>query len=52
VDVAGDGAVTRLKLSVSGRFGKAPERVVAHILCLKHVIHYVKVVREGKASGH
>jgi hypothetical protein len=53
VDVAGDGAVTRLHLSVSGRFGKAPEHVVLHILCLKHVVHHVKVVPEGKpGAGH
>jgi hypothetical protein len=53
IDVAGDGAVTRLHLSVSGRFGKAPEHVVLHILCLKHVVHHVKVVPEGqKAGGH
>ena len=53
IDVAGDGAVVRLTLSVSGRFGKAPQRVVMHLLCLKHVIHHVKVVPEktGKA-GH
>jgi len=43
VDVAGDGAVTRLTLSVSGRFGQAPQRVVLHALCLKHVVHHVKL---------
>jgi hypothetical protein len=52
IDVAGDGAVTRLHLSVSGRFGKAPEHVVLHILCLKHVVHHVKVVPEGQAPAH
>jgi SnoaL-like domain len=44
IDVAGDGAVTRLTVSVSGRFGKAPEHAVWHILCLKHVVHQVKIV--------
>lgn len=54
IDVAGDGAVIRLSVSVSGRFGKAPEHVVLHILCLKHVVHHVKVVSESakKGAGH
>ena len=53
VDVAGDGAVTRLTLSVSGRFGQAPQRVVMHTLCLKHVVHHVKFVPEAPArKGH
>lgn len=51
-DVSGDGAVTRLKLSVSGRFGKAPEHVVLHALCLKHVVHHVKIVPDGAANAH
>lgn len=53
VDVAGDGAVTRLSLSVSGRFGQAPQRIVMHILCLKHVVHHVKLVNLDQAkAGH
>lgn len=52
IDVAGDGAVTRLRLSVSGRFGKAPEHVTLHALCLQHVIHHVKFVADKKAGGH
>jgi ketosteroid isomerase-like protein len=52
VDIAGDGAVTRLRLSVSGRFGKAPERVTMHLLCLQHKVHHVKVVPEGRAGHH
>ncbi|MFA5943470.1 MAG: nuclear transport factor 2 family protein [Candidatus Thermoplasmatota archaeon] len=52
IDVAGDGAVTRLSLSVSGRFGQAPERVVMHVLCLKHVVHHVKVVPVVAKGGH
>lgn len=49
VDVEGDGAVLRLRLSVSGRFGKAPERLTMHVLCLKHVVHHVRVVPETPA---
>lgn len=52
IDVSGDGAVNRLKVSVSGRFGKAPEHLTMHALCLKHVIHHVRFVPEGKAGGH
>src|SRR5688572_19515123 len=52
VDIEGDGAVTRLRVSVSGRFGQAPQPVVLHILCLKHVVHHVKAVPEGQAKGH
>lgn len=53
VDVEGDGAVTRMRLSVSGRFGKAPERLTMHALCLKHVVHHVRFVPEGQAAaGH
>jgi ketosteroid isomerase-like protein len=42
-DISGDGAITHLKLSVSGRFGKAPERVTMSVLCLKHVVHQVTI---------
>ena len=55
MDVSGDGAVTRVKLSISGRFGKAPEHVTLHALCLQHVIHHVKFVADKadkKAGGH
>ncbi len=51
IDVAGDGAITRLKVSVSGRFGTAPEHVTFNILCLQHVIHHIKVVPDGKPTG-
>lgn len=47
VDAEGDGAVNRLHLSVSGRFGEAPQRIVMHVLCLKHVVHHVQVVPAG-----
>ncbi len=52
MDVAGDGAVTRLKVSVSGRFGQAPAHMTLHVLCLQHVIHHVRFAPEGKAGGH
>jgi ketosteroid isomerase-like protein len=52
IDIAGDGAVARLRVSVSGRFGKAPEHHDLTILCLKHVVHQVKFVCEPKSRGH
>ena len=52
IDVEGDGAVTRLTLSVSGRFGQAPQRVTMHVLCLKNVVHHVKFVPAGPAKAH
>jgi len=38
-DVEGDGAVTRLRISVSGRFGAAAQRATLNLVCLQHVIH-------------
>lgn len=52
MDVGGDGAVTRLKVSVSGRFGKAPEHYDLHLLCLQHVIHHVKFSPVAAKGGH
>lgn len=53
IDVAGDGAVNRLKLSVSGRFGQAPQHVTLHALCLQGLVHHVRFVPDGQASaGH
>ena len=52
MDVEGDGTVTRLKLSISGRFGKAPEHVTLHALVLKHVVHHVRFAGDKKAGGH
>ncbi|MEA3189763.1 MAG: SnoaL-like domain [Thermoplasmata archaeon] len=53
IDVAGDGAVTRMKVSVSGRFGKAPEHYTLEALCLKHVLHHVAFRPVGgPAPGH
>ncbi len=40
-DVHGDGAVTRLTVSVSNRFGREPRRMTLAVLCLKGVIHHV-----------
>jgi ketosteroid isomerase-like protein len=51
-DVAGDGALSRLKVSVSGRFGKAPELHHFHILRVKDRIHQVRVVPEKGIGGH
>ena len=53
MDVSGDGAVTRVRLSVSGRFGKAPEHVTLHALVLKHVVHHVRFAADAKpGAGH
>jgi ketosteroid isomerase-like protein len=38
-DVEGDGAVVRLRVSVSGRFGAAAQLATFHLLCLKRVVH-------------
>jgi hypothetical protein len=38
-DVEGDGAVTRLRISVSGRFGAGAQRATLAVLCLQHVVH-------------
>lgn len=51
IDVAGDGAVTRLTLSVSGRFGEAPQRIMLNALVLRQLLHQVKFVPVVK-SGH
>lgn len=50
-DAEGDGTVMRLKLSISGRFGQAPQHVTLHALCLQGVLHHVKFVGEAK-GGH
>jgi hypothetical protein len=52
MDVSGDGTVTRLKVSVSGRFGKAPEHLTLHVLVLQHVLHHVKFEADKKAGAH
>jgi len=49
-DVSGDGAVTRLELSVSGRFGKAPEHLGLNLLCLRGVVHQVAFVPSGAGA--
>lgn len=51
IDAEGDGTVTRLKLSVSGRFGQAPQHVTLHALCLQGVLHHLKFVAPAK-GGH
>ncbi|MEK6985135.1 MAG: nuclear transport factor 2 family protein [Candidatus Thermoplasmatota archaeon] len=47
-DLSGDGAVIHLALSISGRFGKAPEHLTMSVLALRGVIHQV-VVRPAAA---
>ncbi|MHB8634001.1 MAG: nuclear transport factor 2 family protein [Thermoplasmatota archaeon] len=42
-DIAGDGAVTRLAVSVSGRFGQKAALVDMDLLCLQHRIHHVEM---------
>lgn len=42
-DVSGDGAITRLTLSVSRRFGASPERYRLVALSLKGTIHQVVI---------
>jgi ketosteroid isomerase-like protein len=42
-DVRGDGSVTHLAISVSGRFGKAPEHFVMSVLALRGTVHQVVV---------
>ncbi|MFO1532119.1 MAG: nuclear transport factor 2 family protein [Thermoplasmatota archaeon] len=48
-DVAGDGAVSRLKVSVSGRFGKAPELYWLNVLRVQSLVHHASFV---PAKGH
>jgi ketosteroid isomerase-like protein len=49
-DISGDGALTHLKLSVSGRFGQAPQRMGLDILCLQHKVHHVQFTPAASAS--
>ena len=49
-DLAGDGAITRLQVSVSNRFGREPRRVSMNVLCLTGVIH--EVVWKDAVQGH
>lgn len=51
MDIAGDGTIVHLKLSISGRFGRKPEHVTMSVLCLKGVVHQV-VVRPVGARAH
>ncbi|HUR62359.1 MAG TPA: nuclear transport factor 2 family protein [Candidatus Thermoplasmatota archaeon] len=45
-DVEGDGAVSRLRISVSGRFGAAAQRGTLAVLCLQHTIHQAVLTLE------
>lgn len=51
-DVAGDGALARLKVSVSGRFGKAPELVHMHVLRVQQKVHQVQIVLAAGKPHH
>lgn len=42
-DIAGDGNVTRLTISISGRFGQKAQLHSFDVLCLRHVIHHVQI---------
>ncbi len=48
-DVSGDGNVTTLDLTMSGRFGKAPRHLVARVLALKGKIYQIQVLDHAKA---
>lgn len=43
MDVSGDGTIVRLKVSISGRFGRASRPHMVHLLHLKGVIHQVVI---------
>lgn len=45
-DVEGDGAVTRLRISISGRFGAAAQHATLGLLCLQHTVHQVRIALE------
>jgi ketosteroid isomerase-like protein len=45
-DVEGDGAVTRLRLSISGRFGAGAQRATLAVLCLQHAVHQASITLE------
>lgn len=42
-DISGDGHVTTLKVSMSGRFGKAPVRQTWKVLHLHGTVHHVVI---------
>jgi ketosteroid isomerase-like protein len=51
-DIAGDGTVIRLTLSVSGRFGQAPQLVQMAMVVVKGQIHQVIISPLGGAAAH
>lgn len=51
-DVAGDPALARLKVSVSGRFGKAPELHWFNVLRVQSQVRQVQVMPVDAASAH
>lgn len=51
-DVSGDGNVARLRVSVSNRFGRAPDSMTMHVLALNGTVHHVKFVKDAPARHH
>ena len=51
-DVGGDGALARLKVSVSGRFGKAPELHWFLVLRVQALVHQVQIVPVNAPAAH
>lgn len=51
-DVSGDGSVTRLTVSISGRFGQKAQLHSFDVLCLRHVVHQVNIRPLGGDAGH
>src|SRR5688572_18606500 len=49
-DIAGDGTVVRLAISVSGRFGQQPQNVQMTMVCVKGKVHQVVVAPVGAAA--
>ncbi len=51
IDVDGDGSITRLTLSVSHRFGAAPQRVRFDVLVLRGKIYQVRAKAQKAGYG-
>lgn len=52
MDLAGDGTLTHLKVSMSGRFGQAPQHVTLTYLVLNGVVKQVQIAAAGSQGGH
>ena len=51
-DHAGDGAVNRLTVTQSGRFGQAPRELQFHVLCLNGFVHQFRIKDAAQAAHH